>query len=361
MANYICRRLFWMVITLCGIILLNFTLVQFMPGGPVEQMVAKLSGRSAAGGSIGNAGADLSGVGHGMLKPDQTAQGLPEDLLEDIKTLYGFDKPFHERLAQTFTQFLTFQFGDSYYRDANVVDLILERLPTTMTLGLATLLITYLISIPLGIKKAVRDGSPFDVWTSFAIIIGYAIPSFVLAVFLMVLFAGGNFLSLFPLQGLTSQGFESLSFFGKVKDLLWHMTLPVLSMVVGSFAAITMLTKNAFIEEIRKNYITTARAKGAGENTILYGHVFRNAMLILVANFPASLVSAIFTGAILIEIIFGLNGMGLLAFEAAINRDFPLILGLIYIFGLISLVTKLVGDVLYVLIDPRIDFETREV
>lgn len=356
MAAYIVRRLIFMLITLFGIIVLNFALVQFMPGGPVEQMVSKLSGKSGMGGG------DTSGsVSASIGDPAQSGQGLSPELIAELEKLYGFDKPIHERFWLTVTQFATFEFGDSYYRDANVTTLIVERLPTTMALGLTTLFFTYLISIPLGIRKAVRDGSAFDIWTSVAIIVGYAIPSFVLAVFLMVLFAGGNYFDWFPLQGLTSGNFEELSFFGKVTDLAHHITLPVLAMLIGSFATITMLTKNAFIEEIGKQYVTTARAKGLKENRILYGHVFRNAMLVVVANFPSAFVGAIFTGAILIEIIFGLNGMGLLAFEAAINRDFPLILGLIFIFGLVSLVTKLVGDLLYVAIDPRIDFEARDV
>lgn len=354
MAAYIIRRLVFMLVTLFGIIVLNFALVQFMPGGPVEQMAAKLSGKTE-GGDIGGS------VSTGLIDASQSTQGLSPELLAELEKLYGFDKPIHERFWQTLKQFATFEFGDSYYRDANVTELIIERLPTTMSLGLTTLFFTYLISIPLGIRKAVTDGSAFDIATSVAIIIGYAIPSFVLAVFLMVVFAGGNYLDWFPLQGLTSDNFDELGFFGKIADLAHHITLPVLSMLVGSFATITMLTKNAFIEEIGKQYVTTARAKGLKENRILYGHVFRNAMLIVVANFPAALIGAIFTGAILIEIIFGLNGMGLLAFEAAINRDFPLILGLIFIFGLISLVTKLVGDLLYVAIDPRIDFEARDV
>jgi microcin C transport system permease protein len=355
MASYIARRLLFMVITLFGIIVLNFTLVQCMPGGPVEQMVSKLSGRTHGGGDTGGA------VSASITDASQNTQGLSPELIAELEKLYGFDKPVHERFWQTLKQFATFQFGDSYYRDANVTELIVERLPTTMSLGLTTLFFTYLISIPLGIRKATTDGTPFDIWTSVAIIIGYAIPSFVLAVFLMVIFAGGNYLDWFPLQGLVSDNFDELSFVGKVADLAHHITLPVLSMLVGSFATITMLTKNSFIEEIGKQYVTTARAKGLKERRVLYGHVFRNAMLIVVANFPAAFIGAIFTGAILIEIIFGLNGMGLLAFEAAINRDFPLILGLIYIFGIVSLVTKLIGDLLYVAIDPRIDFEARDV
>lgn len=355
MAAYIVRRLLFMLITLFGIIVLNFTLVQFMPGGPVEQMVSKLSGRTGGGGDTGGA------VSASLTDTAQNTQGLSPELIAELEKLYGFDKPVHERFWQTLKQFATFEFGDSYYRDANVTELIIERLPTTMSLGLTTLFFTYLISIPLGIRKAVTDGSAFDIWTSVAIIVGYAIPSFVLAVFLMVVFAGGNYFDWFPLQGLVSENFDELSFFGKIADLAHHITLPVLSMLVGSFATITMLTKNSFIEEIGKQYVTTARAKGLKENRVLYGHVFRNAMLIVVANFPTAFISAIFTGAILIEIIFGLNGMGLLAFEAAINRDFPLILGLILIFGIVSLVTKLVGDLLYVAIDPRIDFEARDV
>jgi microcin C transport system permease protein len=356
MASYIIRRLIFMVITLFGIILLNFALVQFMPGGPVEQMVSKLSGKTA-----GMGGGDTSGSISATVGTAQTAQGLSPELIAELEALYGFDKPVHERFWLTLKQFATFEFGDSYYRDANVTTLILERLPTTMALGLTTLFFSYLISIPLGIRKAVSDGSAFDIWTSVVIIVGYAVPSFVLAVFLMVIFAGGNYFDWFPLQGMTSENFAQMGIGAKIADVVHHMTLPVLSMLIGSFATVTMLTKNAFIEEIGKQYVTTARAKGLRENRILYGHIFRNAMLIVVANFPVAFVTAIFTGAILIEIIFGLNGMGLLAFEAAINRDFPLILGIIYIFGLVSLVTKLIGDLLYVAIDPRIDFEARDV
>lgn len=355
MAAYIVRRLFFMVITLLGIILLNFALVQFMPGGPVEQMVARMSGKS---GNTFGGGGDISGGGSNVIN---FQGGIDPELVKELEKQFGLDKPFHERLVITVKQFATFQFGNSYYRDANVVDLIVERLPVTMSLGLWTLLIAYLISIPLGVAKAVRDGTRFDALTSAVIIVGYAIPSFVVGVFLMVVFAGGNYLDWFPLQGLVSENFDELSLGGKVKDYFWHLTLPVTAMVLGAFATTTMLTKNSFIEEIRKQYVTTARAKGLKENRILYGHVFRNAMLIVIANFPAALVSAIFTGAILIEVIFGLNGMGLLAFEAAINRDFPLILGVIYVLGLISLVTKLVGDLIYVAVDPRIDFETRDV
>lgn len=357
MAAYIIRRLIFMLITLFGIILLNFALVQFMPGGPVEQMVSRLSGKTAGG----FGGSDTSGSVSGNITGNAQNSGISPELVAELEKLYGFDKPVHERFWLTLKQFSTFEFGDSYYRDANVTTLIVERLPTTMALGLTTLFFTYLISIPLGIRKAVTDGTRFDVWTSIVIIVGYAIPSFVLAVFLMVIFAGGNYLDWFPLQGLMSEDFNSMTLPQKIGDVAWHMTLPVLSMLVGSFATITMLTKNSFIEEIGKQYVTTARSKGLKERRILYGHVFRNAMLIVVANFPSAFVSAIFTGAILIEIIFGLNGMGLLAFEAAINRDFPLILGIIYIFGLVSLVTKLVGDMLYVAIDPRIDFEARDV
>lgn len=355
MAAYIVRRLFFMVITLLGIILLNFALVQFMPGGPVEQMVARMSGKS---GNTFGGGGDISGGGSNVIN---FQGGIDPELVKELEKQFGLDKPFHERLVITVKQFATFQFGNSYYRDDNVVDLIVERLPVTMSLGLWTLLIAYLISIPLGVAKAVRDGTRFDAVTSAIIIVGYAIPSFVVGVFLMVVFAGGNYLDWFPLQGLVSENFDELSLGGKLKDYFWHLTLPVTAMVLGAFATTTMLTKNSFIEEIRKQYVTTARAKGLKENRILYGHVFRNAMLIVIANFPAALVSAIFTGAILIEVIFGLNGMGLLAFEAAINRDFPLILGVIYVLGLISLVTKLVGDLIYVAVDPRIDFETRDV
>lgn len=355
MISYIARRLIFMAITLLGIIALNFTLVQFVPGGPVEQLVSRLKG---TGGGEGDTGGKIP---RNLIDTSRNNTGLSEEFMLSLNKLYGFDKPLPERFWLTLKQFATFQFGDSYYRDANVTELILERLPATLSLGLTTLFFTYLISIPLGIRKAVKDGEGFDVWTSIVIIVGYATPSFALALFLLVLFAGGNYMQWFPLQGLTSENFSDLSFFAKIQDLAWHLTLPVLSIMVGSFATITLLTKNSFLEEIRKAYVLTARAKGLPEQRVLYGHVFRNAMLIVIAGFPAAFIGAIFTGAVLIEIIFGLNGMGLLAFEAAINRDFPLVLGLIYIFGIISLVTKLIGDLLYVAIDPRIDFEKRDV
>lgn len=353
MLTYIARRLLFMLITLFGIVVLNFALVQFMPGGPVEQMVSRLSGKHLGGSETGQVSSSIANTNF--------QQGLPPDLVKELNVLYGFDKPVAERFWLTVKQFATFSFGKSYYRDANVTELIAERLPATASLGLVTLILTYLISIPLGIRKAVTDGSRFDVASSIAIIIGYAIPSFVLAIFLLVVFAGGNYVQWFPMQGLTSENYATLSPFAKFLDRAWHLVLPVSSMLVGSFATITLLTKNAFIEELSKQYVLTARTKGISEHRVLYGHVFRNAMLIVVANFPAAFIGAIFTGAILTEIIFGLNGMGLLAFEAAINRDFPLILGLIYIFGIISLITKLIGDLAYVWIDPRIDFESREV
>lgn len=367
MAAYILRRLLLIIPTLLGILTINFLIIQAAPGGPVEQTIAQLEGFNtdatarigssqqsdmAQGGGSGDSGGDGSSY--------RGARGLDPALVAEIEKLYGFDKPAHERFFDMLVNYLTFDFGKSFYSDKAVVDLIVEKLPVSISLGLWATLITYLVSIPLGIRKAVRDGTPFDVWTSSAIIVGYAIPNFLFAILLIVLFAGGTYFDWFPLRGLTSPNFDELSLMGKIGDYFWHITLPVLASVISSFATLTMLTKNSFLDEINKQYVLTARAKGLTENQVLYGHVFRNAMLLIIAGMPAALVSIFFTGSMLIEVIFSLDGLGLLGYEAVINRDYPVIFGTLYIFTLIGLLLKLVSDITYVLVDPRIDFESRE-
>lgn len=368
MTGYILRRLALMIPTLLGILLINFAIVQFAPGGPVEQLVAQLnnpSAGSAAQGRTGGGGSDFGGATTGSMQQSQSlsgyrgAQGIDPDLLADIEKQFGFDKPWPERLKQMLVNYARFDFGTSFFRDRPVIDLILEKLPVSISLGLWTTLLIYLVSIPLGIRKAVRDGSPFDVWTSTLIVVGQAIPAFLFAVLLLILFAGGSYVQWFPLRGLTSDDWESLSLLGKVADYFWHIALPVLSMVIGGFASLTLLTKNTFIEEIGKQYVLTARAKGLPERRVLYRHVFRNAMLIVIAGLPAAILSILFTGSLLIEVIFSLDGLGLLGFEAALSRDYPVMFGTLFIFTLIGLVLKLVGDITYMLVDPRIDFERR--
>lgn len=356
MLAYIIRRLLLIIPTLFGILLINFLIIQAAPGGPVEQMIANLEGFEGATSRI--SGSMHSEVASGSNY--RGAQGLDPDIIAEIERMYGFDKPAHERFWLMIKGYLTFDFGDSFFRDASVTDLIIEKMPVSISLGLWTTLLTYLISIPLGIRKAIRHGSAFDVWTSSLIIVGYAIPGFLLAILLIVLFAGGSYFDWFPLRGLTSNNWEELTTWGKVIDYFWHLVLPITAMVIGSFATLTMLTKNCFLDEIGKQYVVTARAKGVSENRVLYGHVFRNAMLLIIAGFPAALISVFFTGALLIEVIFSLDGLGLLGFEAAINRDYPLMFGTLYIFTLLGLVVKLIGDIAYTLVDPRIDFESRE-
>ncbi|WP_421862255.1 microcin C ABC transporter permease YejB [Motiliproteus sp.] len=367
MAAYIFRRLLLIIPTLLGILTINFIIIQAAPGGPVEQTIAHLQGlntdaTSRIGSSVqsdlsqGSNTQSLNGESSGY----RGAQGLDPKLIAEIEKLYGFDKPPLERFGQMLKNYLMFDFGRSFYSDKGVVDLIIEKLPVSISLGLWATLITYLVSIPLGIKKAVRDGTPFDVWTSSAIIVGYAIPNFLFAILLIVLFAGGTYFDWFPLRGLTSPNFDELSLLGKIGDYFWHITLPVLASVISSFATLTMLTKNSFLDEISKQYVLTARAKGLTENQVLYGHVFRNAMLLIIAGMPAALVSIFFTGSMLIEVIFSLDGLGLLGYEAVINRDYPVIFGTLYIFTLIGLLLKLVSDICYVIVDPRIDFESRE-
>jgi len=363
MGAYILRRLLLIIPTLLGILTINFIIIQAAPGGPVEQTLAHLQGLSVdATSRIGSAlqsdmaQATASGEGSGY----RGAQGLDPQLVADIEKLYGFDKPAPERFLLMLKNYLLFDFGNSFFSDKPVLDLIIEKLPVSISLGLWATLITYLVSIPLGIKKAVRDGTPFDIWSSSAIIVGYAIPNFLFAILLIVLFAGGTYFDWFPLRGLTSPNFDELSVWGKIGDYFWHITLPVIASVISSFATLTMLTKNSFLDEINKQYVLTARAKGLTENRVLYGHVFRNAMLLIIAGMPAALISIFFTGSMLIEVIFSLDGLGLLGYEAVINRDYPVIFGTLYIFTLIGLLLKLVSDITYVLVDPRIDFESRE-
>ncbi|MCH8542794.1 MAG: microcin C ABC transporter permease YejB [Alcanivorax sp.] len=359
MSRYIARRLLLIIPTLFGILLLNFIIVQAAPGGPVERMVAQLQGiESDTGSQFAGSRADFVGSSDGGYRG---SQGLPPDLLERIEKMYGFDKPAHERFWLMLRNYATLDFGESYYRDRSVLELIRERLPVSISLGLWSTLITYLVSIPLGIRKAVRHGTPFDVWSSSFVIVGYAIPSFLFAILLVVLFAGGSYLDLFPLRGLTSDNFDDLTLGGKILDYFWHITLPTIAIVIGSFATLTMLTKNSFLDEVSKLYVQTARAKGLSENQVLYRHVFRNAMLIIIAGFPAAFVSMFFTGVLLIEYIFSLDGLGLLGFESVINRDYPVVFGTLFIFTLIGLLMKLISDLTYVLVDPRIDFERRNV
>lgn len=368
MLAYILRRLLLIVPTLFGIMVLNFVIIQAAPGGPVEQMLAKIQGEEV------DATARVSGTGGGEVQsanPQQQttinnqdskyrgAQGVPPELIEEIERQFGFDKPGHERFFLMLGNYIRFDFGNSFYRDTSVVDLVLEKMPVSISLGIWTTLLVYLISIPLGIKKAVRDGSRFDIWSSGMVILGNAIPSFLFAILLIVVFAGGRYFDWFPLRGLTSDNWAELGTWAKIGDYFWHIALPVFSMVIGGFASLTMLTKNSFLEEINKQYVITARAKGLKENRVLYGHVFRNAMLIVIAGFPATFVGIFFTGSLLTEIIFSLDGIGLLGFEAAINRDYPVLFGTLYFFTLMGLILNLIGDVMYHVIDPRVDFDAR--
>ncbi|PCJ70431.1 MAG: microcin ABC transporter permease [Rhodobiaceae bacterium] len=365
MAAYIVRRLLLMIPTILGIMLVSFTIVQFAPGGPIERIIAQISGTevSATARIGGTGGGDFSGGGAAVdvTAKYRGAQGLDPEFIAALEKQFGFDKPVHERFLLMVWNYARFDFGESYFRDVAVIDLILEKMPVSISLGLWTTLLTYLISIPLGVTKAVRDGSRFDVWTSGVIIVGYAIPGFLFAVLLIVLFAGGTFFDVFPLRGLTSENWEELSWAAKVGDYFWHLVLPIASMVIGAFATTSLLTKNSFLDEIKKQYVVTARAKGLSEREVLYGHVFRNAMLIIIAGFPGAFVGAFFTGSLLIETIFSLDGLGLLSYESIINRDYPVVFGTLYVFGLLGLVITLVSDLTYTWIDPRIDFETREV
>jgi microcin C transport system permease protein len=358
MTAYLLRRLLLVIPTLFGIIAINFAVVQFAPGGPVEQMIAELKGHGA--GVTGR----VTGEGMHETAPTQNslyrgASGLDPHIVADIRRMFGFDKPPLVRFWRMLKGYLRFDFGRSFFRDQTVMQLVLHKMPVSISLGLWSTLLVYLVSIPLGIAKAVRDGSRFDVASSVAVLVGYAIPSFLFAILLVVLFAGGSFVQWFPLRGLVSEDWWTLSWPARIGDYFWHMALPITAMVVGGFASLTMLTKNSFLDEIRKHYVLTARAKGAGERRVLYGHVFRNAMLLIVAGFPAAFISVLFTSALLIEIVFSLDGLGLLGFEAAIQRDYPVMFGTLYIFTLLGLLMQIVGDFMYTVVDPRIDFERR--
>ncbi|HEY9148932.1 MAG TPA: ABC transporter permease subunit, partial [Gammaproteobacteria bacterium] len=320
---------------------------QFVPGGPVEQLVAQLKGQSAQG----EVSAGVEGLYRG-------ARGLDEERIEQLKAYYGFDKPAWQRFVEMLGNYLTFNLGESYFQHQSVMELVVSKLPVSISLGVWTFLITYLTCIPLGVAKAVRDGTPFDVVTSTIILIGYAIPGFVLGITLVVLFGGGSFWDIFPLRGLVSDNWEELSWMGKILDYLWHMVLPITASVVGSFAVMTMLTKNSFLDEIRKQYVLTARAKGLSENSVLYKHVFRNAIIPLITGFPGAFIGAFFTGSLLIETIFSLDGLGLLSYTSVMNRDYPVVLGTLYLFTLLGLIGKLLTDICYVIVDPRIQFES---
>jgi len=370
MAAYILRRLLLIVPTLFGIMLVSFALIQFAPGGPVERIIAQITGTDVAATSRigGSAGGDFGASAPANNAGDiatsskyRGAQGLDPEFIKKLEKQFGFDKPPYERFAMMIWNYGRFDFGESYFRDVSVIDLIIEKMPVSISLGLWLMLISYGISIPLGIRKAIKDGSRFDVWTSGVIVIGYAIPGFLFAILLIVLFAGGSFWNIFPLRGLTSDNFDQLTWYGQIADYFWHLTLPLLSMVLGAFATTAFLTKNSFLDEIKKQYVMTARAKGLSEREVLYGHVFRNAMLIVIAGFPGAFIGAFFAGSLLIETIFSLDGLGLLSFESIVNRDYPVVFATLYIFSLLGLVVNLISDLMYTWIDPRIDFESREV
>jgi len=354
MAIYLLRRLLLIIPTLLGILLINFAIVQFAPGGPVDQIVSEVTG------SATSTTASISGEGGAAAGAYPGSAGLDPEFVAELQRQFGFDKPAHERFLLMMKSYAKLDLGTSYYQDRPVLELIAERMPVSISLGLWSLVLIYLVSIPLGIAKSVRDGSRFDLATSAVIFVGYAIPGFLFALLLLVLFAGGSFFSWFPLRGLTSEGFAELSAFEKIKDYLWHLTLPIAALTIGGFATRTMLTKNSFIEELHKQFVLTARAKGLSERRVLYGHVFRNAILIVVAGLQGAFVDILFTGALLVEVIFSLDGMGLLGYEAVVKRDYPILFGTLFCYTLISLVVHLVGDLCYVLVDPRIDFDTRD-
>ncbi|MBL8883606.1 MAG: microcin C ABC transporter permease YejB [Hyphomicrobium sp.] len=374
MATYLLKRFLLIFPTLLGIMLFAFVIIQFAPGGPVERMIAQLMGHSSSiagrmgggtgdglGAGAGQAGALGQGAADAVTSKYRGAQGLDPAFIKSLEKQFGFDKPAHERFFLMMKNYLTFDFGKSYFRDIPVLDLIKEKLPVSISLGLWMTLLTYLISIPLGIRKAVNDGTRFDTWTSGVLVVGYAIPGFLFAVLLLILFAGSSFFQWFPSRGLFSDNWDDLSLFGKIRDYFWHLTLPMIAMAIGSFTTMTFLTKNSFLDEIRKQYVVAARAKGLSEPQVLYGHVFRNAMLLIIAGFPAAFISAFFSGSLLIETIFSLDGLGLLSMESIEKRDYPVVFASLYIFSLVGLVVGILSDFLYTLVDPRIDFETREV
>ncbi len=359
MGAYILRRLLLVIPTLLGIMIINFTLVQFVPGGPVEQVIARVQGEGDVFSGFAGGNEDVGEETFGSDSEYLGARGLPKEFIEELEREFGFDKPPLERFLNMMWNYMRLDFGESYFRKISVIDLVLEKMPVSITLGLWSTLLAYLVSIPLGIRKAVKDGTPFDTWTSGAIIVGYAIPGFLFAIMLVVLFAGGSYWQIFPLRGLTSDNFEDLTTVGKMLDYLWHITLPIVASTIAAFATLTLLTKNSFLDEIKKHYVMTARAKGLSERKVLYGHVFRNAMLIVIAGFPAVFIGVFFGGSVLIETIFSLDGLGRLGFEAAVARDYPVIFGTLFVFGLIGLVVGILSDLMYVLVDPRIDFEKR--
>jgi microcin C transport system permease protein len=370
MTAYIVRRILFMIPTIFGIMLISFVVIQFAPGGPVERVIAQLSGSDtgatsrisgSASGDFSSRGAAASGAAADVSSKYRGAQGLDPAFIKSLEKQFGFDKPAYERFFIMLWNYVRFDFGKSYFRDVSVLQLVKEKLPVSISLGVWMTLVSYLISIPLGIRKAVNDGSPFDIWTSGVIIIGYAIPGFLFAILLIILFAGGSFFQIFPLRGLTSDSWPLLPWWQKILDYFWHLVLPIISMGLAAFATITLLTKNSFLEELRKQYVLTARAKGCSERQVLYGHVFRNAMLLVIAGFPSAFVAAFFAGSLLIETIFSLDGLGLLSFESVLNRDYPVVFANLYIFALLGLVVGLISDLSYTWIDPRIDFETREV
>jgi microcin C transport system permease protein len=357
MGAYILRRLLFVIPTLIGIMIINFTLVQFVPGGPIEQIIAQVQGEGDVFEGISGGGSDFDSEGDdGYLG----ARGLPEEFIKQLEEEFGFDKPPVQRFLDMMWNYVRLDFGESYFRKIGVIDLVLEKLPVSITLGLWSTLIAYIVSIPLGIRKAVKDGTAFDTWTSGAIIVAYAIPGFLFAILLVVLFAGGSYWRIFPLRGLTSDGWEDMSLINQILDYFWHIALPVIASTISAFATLTLLTKNSFLDEIKKHYVMTARAKGLSEGRVLYGHVFRNAMLIVIAGFPAVFIGVFFGGSLIIETIFSLDGLGRLGFEAAVARDYPVIFGTLFVFGLMGLVVGILSDLMYVFVDPRIDFERRE-
>ncbi len=360
MGAYILRRILLMIPTMIGIMAISFLVVQFAPGGPVEQIIAQIQGQDT-GDRLSGAGNDLATQGGGDDGRYRGAQGLDPEFIKKLEQQFGFDKPPLTRFLEMMWNYLRFDFGESFFRNTSVLDLIIDKLPVSISLGFWILIVSYLISIPLGIRKAVKDGSSFDVWTSGIVIVGYAVPSFLFGILLIVLFAGGSFFDWFPLRGLVSDNFAELTWWQKIIDYFWHLTLPLIAMSLSAFATTTLLTKNSFIDEIKKQYVTTARAKCLNERQVLYGHVFRNAMLIVIAGFPGAFISAFFTGSLLIENIFSLDGLGRLGYLAIVNRDYPIVFGTLYIFSLMGLVVSLISDLIYTWIDPRIDFERRDV